>query len=45
MMVGGLSSTTEYFVKNIDSNRFKLYDVGIGTTKDLSNFEKIKKYF
>ena len=45
MMVGGLSSTTEYFVKNIDSNRFKLYDVGIGTTRDLSNFEKNKEVF
>jgi hypothetical protein len=43
--IGGLSSTTEYFVRSLDSNRFKLYDVGIGTTRDLTNFEKNKEVF
>ncbi len=43
--IGGLSSTTEYFVKTIDSNKFKLYDVGIGTARDITNFEKNKEVF
>jgi len=43
--VGGLSTTTEYFIRTIDDDRFKLYDVGIGTTRDTTNFDKNKEVF
>ena len=42
-LISGLSSTTEYYVRVLDDNRFKLYDVGIGTTRDTTNFTKNKE--
>ena len=39
-VVNGLTTTTEYKVGKIDSNRFKLYDIGIGTQKTPENYDK-----
>ena len=40
--VSGLSTTTQYAVKVIDSNRFRLCDVGVATQRNLTNYNKNK---
>jgi photosystem II stability/assembly factor-like uncharacterized protein len=41
--IGGISTTNQYYVKNIDSNSFKLSDAGsITSTPDKSNFNSQK---
>ncbi len=39
-LINGLSTTTNYAVGKLDSNRFKLYDVGIGTQQTPENYDK-----
>ena len=41
-VANGLSTTTQYAVKKIDSNRFRLCDVGVSTLRDLTNYDKNK---
>ncbi len=41
-LCSGLSSTTQYAVKTIDTNRFRLCDVGVSTQRDLTNYNKNK---
>lgn len=42
-VISGLSTESEYYVKVLDSDRFKLSVVGTGLTANLDNFNK-KKY-
>ena len=39
-VISGLSTTTQYFVKYIDSDRFRLCDAGLGTSRTFDNYEK-----
>ena len=41
-IANGLSTTTQYAIKEIDSNRFKLCDVGVSSQRDLTNYNKNK---
>ena len=41
-VASGLSTATQYAVKVIDTNRFKLCDVGVSTQRDLTNYDKNK---
>lgn len=40
--ISGLSSLTQYYVKVIDVNKFRLYEAGIGTTLNNENYIKNK---
>ena len=41
-IASGLSTTTQYAVKVIDNNRFRLCDVGVATQRNLTNYSKNK---
>ena len=41
-MASGLSTTTQYAVKVIDTNKFKLCDVGVSSQRNLTNYNKNK---
>ena len=41
-IANGLSTTTQYAVRVIDSNRFRLCDVGVSSQRDLTNYNKNK---
>ena len=41
-VANGLSTSTQYAVKKIDSDRFRLCDVGVSTQRDLTNYDKNK---
>ena len=41
-VASGLSTATQYAVKTIDTNRFRLCDVGVSTQRDLTNYNKNK---
>ena len=41
-IASGLSTTTQYAVKVIDNNRFRLCDVGVATQRNLTNYNKNK---
>ena len=41
-VASGLSTTTQYAVKVIDSNRFRLCDVGVSSQRNLTNYNKNK---
>ena len=42
-VINGLSTTTNYAVKKLDDNKFKLFNVGVSTERDLTDFEKNKE--
>ena len=41
-VANGLSTTTQYAIKKIDSNRFRLCDVGVSSQRNLKNYNKNK---
>ena len=41
-VASGLSTTTQYAIKVIDSNKFKLCDVGVSSQRNLTNYNKNK---
>ena len=41
-VAAGLSTITQYAIKVVDTNRFKLCDVGVSTQRDLTNYNKNK---
>ena len=41
-VASGLSTTTQYAVKVIDTNKFKLCDVGVSSQRNLTNYDKNK---
>ena len=41
-VASGLSTTTQYAVKVIDTNKFKLCDVGVSSQRNLTNYNKNK---
>ena len=41
-IASGLSTTTQYAVKVIDPNRFRLCDVGVSTQRNFTNYDKNK---
>ena len=41
-IASGLSTTTQYAVKVVDTNRFRLCDVGVSTQRNLTNYDKNK---
>ena len=42
-IINGLTTTSNYAVRKLDDNKFKLYDVGVSTQRDFVNFEKNKE--
>ena len=41
-VANGLSTTTQYAIKEIDNNRFRLCDVGVSSQRNLTNYDKNK---
>ena len=41
-VANGLSTSTQYAIKKIDSNRFRLCDVGVSSQRNLKNYNKNK---
>tara|TARA_Y100000813_G_scaffold188315_1_gene162458 strand:+ start:760 stop:9762 length:9003 start_codon:yes stop_codon:yes gene_type:complete len=41
-VANGLSTATQYAIKKIDSNRFRLCDVGVSSQRNLKNYNKNK---
>jgi len=41
-VASGLSTTTQYAIRVIDNNKFRLCDVGVSTQRNLTNYDKNK---
>lgn len=38
--ISGLTTTNDYAIKTLDINRFRLYDVGVSSQRDFTDFDK-----